>query len=386
MQQNQLKTSEPDTGSDVSQTGIEQDGTSVVQDLVKNQQLMDSRVEFIDDLNLAMEQVAENVEARRVLGRFEQFTVNGLNGAIDAIKAKYKVGGLQARKLLAETEAVKKNRKLALFLKQDIDRAEAFNRIKVSFEKIIFHHLSSIVTKFVVGFANQLEKVANIDETLKNRKLKKEADKLIKEAEKREKDKIDDEIRRKDKIWSKWEDAVKLVINRISLSRFDVDISLLGRNSIMSKIADLPNYYYKQFLSEERQYSSIERRKGPLEEYEATLKSGAVIKLSVGNFEERVHSTASSSYQKFVESQLEISLPPDCVVVYYDRNKGKTGFSTFNTDHKPFVLKYKFDENRKVLDFFIIKLEESNGTLSTKIIDSFGFRLPLPRSDYITYD
>lgn len=380
MQQSQLKTNEPDAGSDVSKTGIEQGGTSVVQDLVKNQELMDSRVEFVDDLNHAMEEVDVNVQADRAQGKFEKFTINGLNSAVEAVKAKYKVSSLQARRYLADTKAVKENRKLASLLREDIARAEAFTRIKASFEKIIFHHLSTIVTKFVVGFANQLEKAANIDQTLKNRKLKKQAEKANKEAAFRQQEMVEAEQRRKAEIWSNWGDEVKSAIGKISLTGFKVTSELLGRDSIMTKTSNLEKTYYAQFIPTEKKYYSFDREMGPLEAYETNLESGTKVKLSVGFFKERDRLT-DTSYEKRVEAQLEIEIPPNCVVVSYDVTEKKTGYSELNRTNELKSVIHRFENDSGSKRYFILKLEESNGSLSSKVLDTFEFSLPAKR-DY----
>lgn len=380
MSQSQLQPARSDETNDLGQIGVEQGSSQVVQDLVRSQQLMDSRVEFVDDLNLAMEQVEVNVLADRAQGKFEKFTVNGLNSAIDAIQAKYKVGKLQARKLLAETDAVKGNRKLAMLLKQDIDRAEAFTRIRASFEKIIFHHLSTVVTKLVVGFANKIEKVANLDETLKDRKLKKQTEKADKEAAFRQQEKIEAEQRIKAEIWRKWGDEVRTAIGKISLTEFKVAFNLLGRDSIMTKISNLEKTYYAQFISVEKRYYTIHREMGPLEIYEGNLDSGTKIKLSVGNFKERDRST-DGKYEKRVEAQLEIELPPNCVVVSYDVTEKKPNFSELNTTKELKSVIHRFENNSGPTRYFILKLEESNGSLSSKVVDTFEFSLPAKR-DY----
>jgi len=367
MTQTQSQKSGTDETNDLGQAGVEQGSSKVIQELVRNQELMDSRVEFKDDLNLAMEQVQANVEIDRALGNFERFTINSLNGAIEAVKAKYEVSSLQARRLLAQTDAVKKNRKLALFLKQDIDRAEAFTRIKASFEKIIFHHLSTIVTNITVGFANSLEKVANIDETLKNRKLKKQVEKSTKEKHLQ--------------IWSKWEEEVKSAIEKISLKDFRVRLNLQVKESVLVKTADLPATYDKQFIDSKKGALFIKRTKGPLEKYVANLESGVNIEFSVGNFKQKTKRN-NNEPENLVEAQLKIVLPPDCIIVYYNWITGKTSYSTFNSSPSPSEVIRNLDADTDTYRYFILKLEESNGSLNSKVIESFDVDVPDPRHDY----
>lgn len=374
MTQPQPQKNGTDKSNDLGKSGIEQGSSQVVQELVRKQELLDSRVEFVDDLNHAMEQIDERVQMDRASGKYEQFTINGLNSAVEAVKNKYKVGSLQARRYLAETEAVKKNRKLASFLKQDIDRAEAFTRIRASFEKIIFHHLSTIVTKFVVGFANQLEKAANIGETIKQKKEKKKEERALE-------DKALLDQQRKMFIFGQWPSVVEKAIGLLSVDKFPAERNLLGDNSFMKKTSDLEKKYITEFARENWQDNyKGERFFGPLEVYEGVSKAGAKVNLSIGNFKQKLREAEARDDPEYRnEAKISITPPSGCVIAYYDVKNKHTGNSTLTWEMPSHSIDIKLNRQQYgAMRFYVIQIDG----LNSKVLESFEFELPTPRKDY----